>query len=102
MSRETVYVNVHSHSYASLYLIERTNLSYVQSSTLMRDPELLDGMGKFGIEWTWKMQRRDFIIALFNKPEMKTVNMFLDKFAGEYRKREPAILKRLKTLVIGQ
>jgi len=91
---------VHSHSYASLYFIERTNLTYQQSSTLMRDPELVDGLEKLGIEWTWKMQSRDFIIGLFNKPEMKAVNMFLDKFAAEYKAREPEILKRLKSLGI--
>ena len=95
MSKETV--NVHSHSYASLYFIERTSLTYLQSSNLMRDPELSHGLGKLGIEWTWKMQSRDFIIGLFNRPEMKEVNMFLDKFAAEYRKREPEILKRLKS-----
>ena len=97
-NNEPFNVGVHNQCYASLYFIERTNLTYQQSSTLMKDPELISGLEKLGIEWTWKMKSRDFIIALFNNPEMKTVNMFLDKFAGEYRKREPIILKRLKSL----
>ena len=74
---------VHSHSYASLYFIERTSLTYLQSSTLMRDPELSHGMEELGIEWTWKLQSHDFIINLFDNPYMKAVNMFLDKFAAD-------------------
>ncbi len=102
MSKDTARVDVQINCYASLYFIERTSLTYNQSTNLMRDPELIAGMGNFGIEWTWKMQNRDFIMALFNKPELKMLNMFLDKFAGEYRKREPAILKRLKSLGVMQ
>ena len=95
MSKETV--NVHSQSYASLYFIERTSLTYLQSSNLMRDPELSLGLGKLGIEWTWKMQSHDFIIGLFSNPCMKEVNIFLDKFATD-RIREPEILKSFKSL----
>jgi len=102
MSKGTINVNVHRHTYASLYFIERTNLTYMQSATLMKDPELIDGLENLGIVWAWKMQSRDFIMNLFNNHEMKTVNLFLDKFAGEYKKREPAILKRLKSLGIKQ
>ena len=102
MSKGTVNVNVHRHTYASLYFIERTSLTYLQSATLMKDPELIDGLEKLGIVWAWKMQSRDFVMALFNNHEMKTVNLFLDKFAGEYKKREPEILKRLKSLGIKQ
>jgi hypothetical protein len=102
MSKDAFHVNVHRHTYANLYFIERSSLTYLQSATLMKDPELIDGLEKLNIVWAWKMQSRDFVIALFNNHEMKTVNLFLDKFAGEYRKREPEILKRLKSLGIKQ
>lgn len=95
-----VNVNVHSQSYASLYFIERTSLTYLQSSNLMRDPELSHGLEKLGIEWTWTMQSHDFIISLFSNPYMREVNTFLDKFAAEYKMREPELLKRLKSFSV--
>ncbi|MEI6423604.1 MAG: hypothetical protein WCP55_15405 [Lentisphaerota bacterium] len=83
MSKETFHADVHSQSYASLYFIERTSLTYLQSSNRMRDPELSHGLEKLGIEWTWKIQSHDFIIALFSNPSMQEVNIFLDKFAAD-------------------
>ena len=94
---ETFKIDVHSHSYSRLYFIERTNLTYQQTCTLMKDPELIDGLKKLGIEWAWKMQGHDFIVRLFNKSEMNMVNRFLDKFAGEYKAREPKILNGTPT-----
>jgi len=100
VKKKTVKVDVSSLGYADLYFHERTKLTYLESSALMTDPEFIDGIENLGIEWTWKVQDRDFIMGLFDKPEMKKVNNFLDRFAGEYKKREPEILKRLKSFGI--
>jgi len=80
---EPLKINVHSHSYALVYFIVRTDLTYLQTTTLMKTPELMHGLEKLGIEWTWKIQSRDVIIALFDNPCMQEVNIFLDKFADD-------------------
>ena len=97
-------VQINFSNYCKMYLIKVCNLLEEQASLLLLDPELGNKIDDAKPQWLWEdvgvgEDVDKFLVPpRFDAPEMKRINVILDRFAAEYSQREKPIIDYLKSI----
>jgi len=97
-------VQINFSNYCKAYLIERGELNEEQASLLLLDPELGKEIDDAMQKWLWEdigagIDIDDFLVPKrFDAPQMKRINIILDRFAFEYPEREGKIIEYLRSI----
>ena len=99
-------VEINFSDYCKVYLVERSELNEQQAVILLLDPELGKEIDNAKQKWLWEdigidagVDVDDFLVLKkFDAPQMKRINLVLDRFAFEYPERESKIIEYLRSI----
>lgn len=97
-------VEVNFLDYCKVYLVERGELNEQQTALLLLDPELGKEIDNAKRKWLWEdigagVDVDDFLVPKrFDAPQMKRINLVLDRFAAKYPERESKIIEYLQSI----